>query len=106
MSKILEKYVGKYCVFRTYTAGVHLGILEEIEEGDSGINANISEGRRLHFWEGAFTLHAVADKGIDFKKSRLSETKKGIYSISQIIEILPIAEELIDKYKTTHAHQS
>lgn len=51
---------GKYVVVRTYSAGVHVGILVL----QKGREVTLKNARRLWKWTGAFTLSEVSQKGI------------------------------------------
>lgn len=52
--------IGKYCVVRTVNSGVHCGFVES----ESGQRVVLTKARRLWYWEGAFTLNAVAMNGV------------------------------------------
>ena len=49
----------KYCVVRTYSAGVHIGYVEEFGV-KSPQHAKIINSRRLHRWSGAASLSQAA----------------------------------------------
>ena len=51
---------GHYSVVRTYSAGVHVGIVTV----RAGTEAVLSKARRLWSWKGANTLHEVALRGV------------------------------------------
>ena len=59
---------GKYCVIRTYSAGVHVGVVESHE----GTEVRLTDARRIWSWKGANTLHEIALHGVG-KGSRVSE---------------------------------
>lgn len=88
-------YENKYVLVRTYSAGVHLGTLVSLED----TRVILKDARRLWYWSGAFTLNAVAEKGIDFKNSKISIAVPEIV-LTQAIEVIPITENLIEVFKT------
>ena len=74
-------------IVRTYSAGVHIGTLQSRE----GQQVTLTNARRLWSWSGAFTLNAVATKGIRRKDSRISVAVPSIVLL-EAIEIIPVAE--------------
>lgn len=80
-------YIGKHCVVRTYSAGVHLGTIKSVE----GSQVILDDVRRLWKWEGAFTLNEVANTGVA-KTSRIAAEIPTI-SLSDMIELIPTSEK-------------
>ncbi len=72
-----------YVVVRTYSAGVHVGVLESRK----GQEVTLSSARRLWSWKGAHTLHEVSLRGVAIG-SRVSDPVKTI-DLTQAIEIIP-----------------
>ena len=86
--------IGKYVVVRTYSAGVHIGVLQT----QNGKEVTLKDARRIWSWNGAFTLHAVATKGI--KSGNLSCVVKEI-GLTEAIEVIPTttkAEKILREY--------
>lgn len=81
--------IGKYVIVRTYSAGVHFGILDECE----GQILRLKKSRRLWRWSDAFTLSEVANNGIG-KESKISEVLDEII-LTQAIEIIPCSKKSI-----------
>jgi hypothetical protein len=54
-----ESLIGQYVVVRTYSAGVHAGILVARE----GREVELTTARRLWFWAGAASLSELAQRG-------------------------------------------
>jgi len=79
--------IGKKVIVRTYSAGVHFGTLEKLE----GKNATLSNTRRIWYWEGAFTLSAIALNGLS-KKSKLSVAIPENL-LTEAIEVIPVSEK-------------
>jgi hypothetical protein len=78
--------IGKDVIVRTYSAGVHFGTLVS----HNGKEVVLSNARRIWYWEGAFTLSAVSQKGIT-EKSKLSMEVPEIL-LTEAIEIIPCSE--------------
>lgn len=88
-SKSIAKhpFIGKYCVVRTYSAGVHLGTVKSVD----GSQVILDDARRLWKWEGAFTLHEVSQTGVA-KTSRIAAEVPTI-SLSDMVELIPTSEK-------------
>ena len=86
MDKISD-IIGKHVVVRTYSAGVHIGTLVELE----GKAALLRDSRRLWKWGGAFTLSEVATTGINPSQSRMSVSIPDIV-LTEVIELIPTTE--------------
>lgn len=78
--------IGSYCVVRTYSAGVHIGIVERKD----GTNVVLTKARRLYHWSGAFTLSAVAVAGIE--KGKMSCVVP-IIELTEAIELIPCSAD-------------
>jgi hypothetical protein len=98
-SPMYEYFIGKYCIIRTYAAGVHFGVVKDFDEKNLCIQ--LSDSRRLWYWEGAFTLSAIANNGI--KDGKISETVNYIL-LSQVCEIIPCSSIAIDNLKNFKIH--
>lgn len=83
-----DKNIGRYCVIRTYSAGVHVGILS----AHNGQAVELGNARRIWNWNGANTLHEISLSGIIIAESRLSETVESI-TLTQATEIIPCTPE-------------
>lgn len=87
---IAEETAGmRYCVIRTYSAGVHAGYVSEHE----GKEVKLLDARRLWKWAGAFTLSELAVNGV----SKPDECKFSVtvpeITLTEAIEIIPCTEE-------------
>lgn len=82
--------LNKFVVIRTYSAGVHYGTLKS----HSGKEAVLTDARRLWYWKGAFTLSAVAMKGVE-QGSKISTVVPEIL-LTEVIEIIPTTQEAQD----------
>ena len=81
-----NKFVGEFCIFRTYSAGVFCGYLQE----RAGKEAVIKDCRRIWLWEGAFTLSEVSQDGVKSAKMSISEPEK---LVTELIEAIPCSEK-------------
>lgn len=78
--------IGQYVIVRTYSAGVHAGVLKE----QSGKEVTLTGARRLWFWKGAFTLNDVANKGI--KEGSKIPSPVSEIKLTEAIEIIPCTD--------------
>lgn len=85
--------VGQHCVVRTYSAGVHIGVVA----AKDGRGVTLTDARRLWTWRGAFTLSEVARKGIAKTGSRMSVTVP-VIELTEAIELIPTSEEARASY--------
>jgi hypothetical protein len=78
--------LGKRCLIRTYSAGVHIGDVVYV----NGMEVKLANALRLWKWEGGgLSLSAVANNGI--KKGRLNKT--GEVYLTNAIEFIPTTSE-------------
>jgi hypothetical protein len=87
-------FIGRRCLIRTYSAGVHIGNVEAV----SGMEVHLKDALRLWKWEGGgLSLSAVANNGI--KGGRLNKT--GEVYLTNVIEMIPTspnAESSFEKF--------
>ncbi|MGL5065008.1 MAG: DUF6948 domain-containing protein [Microcoleus sp.] len=93
-------FVGKYCIIRTYSAGVHCGVVAD----HSGTEVILNNARRIHYWNGAFTLNAIAENGAG-DGSRLSVPVPEIL-LTESIEVLPCSPLAIEWLSNREAHSN
>ena len=83
--------LGKRCLVRTYSAGVHIGDVVYVD----GMEVKLENALRLWKWEGGgLSLSAVALNGI--KGGRLNKT--GEVFLTNAIELIPITKEADKTY--------
>lgn len=83
--------LGKRCVVRTYSAGVHIGKVVFVD----GMECKLEDALRLWKWEsGGLSLSSVANNGI--KGGRLNEEPE-IY-LTNCIEFIPTTKEAEETY--------
>lgn len=81
--------LGRRCLIRTYSAGVHIGDVVYINPENS-MEIKLENALRLWKWEGGgLSLSAVANNGI--KGGRLNET--GEVFLTNVIEFIPTKKE-------------
>ncbi len=86
--------LNRLCLIRTYSAGVHIGIVRYINPQNS-MEIQLQESLRLWKWEGGgLSLSAVANEGI--KGGRLNKT--GEIFLTNAIEFIPVTTKAWDSY--------
>jgi hypothetical protein len=98
-SAVKHPSVGKYCVIRSYAAGVHVGTIAAVNDSESGREVVLENTRRIWSWEGALSCTEISLTGITGGK--ISKSAERNY-INQVIEILPTtkdAERCLTKYE-------
>ena len=86
--------LGKRCLLRTYSAGVHIGDVVWINPENS-MEVKLINALRLWKWEGGgLSLSAVANNGI--KGGRLNKT--GEVYLTNAIEFIPTTKEAEETY--------
>ena len=84
--KSVHPMLGRRCLIRTYSAGVHIGNIDFVD----GMEVRLKHALRLWRWEGGgLSLSAVANNGI--KGGRLNET--GEVYLTNVIEMIPTTEQ-------------
>lgn len=86
--------LGRRCLVRTYSAGVHIGNVVWINPENS-MEIKLENALRLWKWEdGGLSLSAVANNGI--VKGRLNRT--GEVMLTNVIEMIPTTQEAETTY--------
>lgn len=91
--------IGKPVIIRTYSAGVHYGILD----GRQGAEVRLKDTRRIWYWNKAFTLSKIACDGLDTDSSKLSVTIPEII-LTEAIEIIPVTEKAANIISNVKSH--
>lgn len=100
-NKLAESVGGlKYCVIRTYSAGVHIGYVSEFGSKQPQY-AKLLKSRRLHYWSGAASLSQVAMDGVD-NASRIAMELPEI-ELTDVIEVIPCSEKAAEFFKGAKA---
>lgn len=90
----------KYCVVRTYSAGVHIGYVAEFGTKQPQY-AKLIDSRRLHQWSGACSLSQVAMDGVD-SSSRIAVTLPEI-ELTDVVEVIPCSSKSAEFFKQVKA---
>lgn len=75
----------KYCIIRTYSAGVHAGYVKE----HNGKEVTLINSRRLWKWAGAFSLSEMAVNGVTKPNECKFSTTVSEIILTEAIEIIP-----------------
>lgn len=93
-TKSINPMIGKRCIVRTYSAGVHIGDVVWINP-DNSMECKLENSLRLWKWtDGGLSLSAVANNGI--KGGRLNKT--GEVMLTNAIEYIPTNKEAEGTY--------
>ena len=88
-SNVGQSLIGKVCMFRTYSAGVHFGELVE----RNGKECLVKDSRRVYYWTEACSLSQLAmesSKNLEGCKIAMSVDE---ILLSEVIEIIPMTEK-------------
>jgi len=83
-----ENIVGKYCMVRTYSAGVFAGTVVE----RNGKEALLSNARRIWYWAGSSSLSELATKGTSKPQQCKFPAEVPEVLLTEVIEIIPITD--------------
>ena len=90
--------IGRKCVVRTYSAGVHFGTVAAHNDKQ----VVLTNARRIYYWEKAFTLSAVATHGIG-GNSKVSCVTDEIL-LTEAIELITMTEKAIKNLEAKPVH--
>jgi hypothetical protein len=95
---IAHPMIGKYCIARCYSAGVHAGIVQSVD----GENVVLSNSRRLWSWKAkdGVALSGVAQTGVQ-SGCKIDVVNPEIY-LTGVCELIPCsatAEDSINDFK-------
>ena len=83
-----EKIIGKYCMVRTYSAGVFAGTVVERCEKE----VFLTGARRIWYWAGAASLSQLAVKGTSKPGECKFPEEVPEILLTEVIEIIPITD--------------
>ena len=87
--------LNKYVIIRTYSAGVHAGILTTVENDV----VTLKDARRIWHWEGASTLSELAIHGTSNPENCKFPCEVDEIKLFNVIEIIPCSEKAIKSIK-------
>lgn len=88
-----NQLVGKYCIARCYSAGVHAGIVDSVD----GENVVLRDSRRLWSWKAqdGIALSGVAQNGLFSADSKLDTMNPVIY-LTGVCELIPCSSKAME----------
>jgi len=93
-NQIASELIGKICLFRTYSAGVHFGKLVERD----GRECLVTDSRRIYSWVKACSLSQLAMEGSkDFDNCKIATLVNAIL-LTEVIEIIPVVESVVKDF--------
>lgn len=81
--------IGQFVIVRTYSAGVHCGILV----ATVGDFAELKDARNIHRWRGANSLMELSQEGAAEDFTRISEPVPLLRLPAGVIAIIPCSEK-------------
>ena len=83
----------KYCVIRSYGAGVFCGYVKEQKSDVNGVNVTLINSRRIWYWSGACSLSQLAvDGSNDIGNCKIALVVPEQF-IANVIEIIPMSSK-------------
>lgn len=83
----------KYCMVRTYSAGVFCGYYKR---GATPKEAVVYQAKRIHKWEGAASLSELAQRGTSKPgQCRIPMPVSEVY-LTEVIEVIPMTQQAVD----------
>lgn len=79
---------GRYCMVRTYSAGVFAGTVKS----RNGKEAVLTDARRIWYWAGAASLSQLAIDGTSDPKNCKFPLPVPEVVLTEVIEIIPISD--------------
>ena len=83
----MNDFIGRFCLVRTFSAGVHCGTLKE----SSGTAVVLTDARRVWRWRGANSLSELSQNGAAKEWTRISEAVPLIL-LTQAVEVIPCSK--------------
>ena len=89
-----EKFDGmEMCIIRSYGAGVFFGYVAEQKSELNGVNITLKQSKRIHYWDGAYSLTQLALEGTKKPLNcRITDAVKSQF-IANVIEIIPMTKQ-------------
>jgi|SRR3990167_5687660 len=94
-----DHLIGKPVIIRTYSAGVHFGILD----ARNGAEVRLRDTRRIWYWEKAFTLSQVSQDGVGGNTKMPAAIPEII--LTECVEILPCSEKAAECLRSYNVHE-
>lgn len=98
---MVKSLIGKKVMIRTYSAGVHYGVLDSYEMGGDSYSVKLTNAVRVYSWSGACSLSQLATEGTLNENTNLSVKVPSIFlKAIEIIEMTDLAIKRLNKIKT------
>lgn len=104
--KAIEKLIGKRVIIRADRAGVFYGTLAEVESNGDKLQVELTDLRRLWYWDGACSLTQLAVEGTKAAGECNFTIRQASAVIIGVIEILPCTDvacesiEAVEEWKS------
>lgn len=85
----MESMNGRYCMVRTYSAGVFAGTIKERD----GEEILLNDARRIWYWDGAASLSQLATTGTSKPNNCKFPSEVAEVLLRGVVEIIPITDE-------------
>lgn len=84
-------YDNKFCVVRCDRAGVFFAKVKSLD----GQTAELTEARRIWYWDGAASLSQLATEGVIAPKNCKFTVIVPTMTVLQVIEVIPCSDEAV-----------
>jgi len=81
----VDSVIGKYCIVRTYSAGVFAGVVQFLNRSE----CRVTDARRLWYWKGAATLSELSQRGVKYPNECKFPCVVPMVCLTNVIEIIP-----------------
>lgn len=102
----MTDYTGKKVIVRSYGAGVFFGTLKEKTTTEGVVEVTMTNCRRLWYWSGACSLSQLATEGVKNPQDCKFTVIVPEMQITQVLEIIPCADEAIKCIESVHVWKS
>ena len=101
--KAIEKLIGKKVIIRSYGAGVFYGTLNEVEKCEDKYTVELTDCRRLWYWDGACSITQLAVEGTKKPENcNFTVTEKSIV-VTSVIEFHECTEDACQSIENVRA---
>lgn len=93
--------VNKPVMIRTYSAGVHYGILSEYSDSSDSYSVKLTNARRIYSWAGACSISQLATEGTTNTETKISVEVPSIYlKAIEVIEMTKLGFQRLEALDT------
>ncbi len=86
---MFDQMINKYCIVRTYSAGVFAGILSSLQDKQ----AIVKKARRLWYWDGAASLSDLAVNGVSKPDNCKFPVEVDEVALTEVVEVIPATQK-------------